>query len=67
MKTGYSKMETYCSSLFFARIILIVIICVYVWLIVSVCILFEISGFWLKMGILVILDSEVFWSFDEQG
>jgi hypothetical protein len=32
-----------------------------------VCILFGISGFWLKKGILVILDSRVFWSFDEQG
>jgi len=35
-------------------------------LFVSVCILFGMSGFWLKKGILVILDSGVFWSFGEQ-
>jgi len=34
---------------------------------VSMCILFGISEFWLKNGILVILDPRVFWSFGEQG
>jgi len=41
--------------------------CICMLLIVSMCVLFGISGFWLKKGILVILDSGVFWSFDEQG
>ena len=31
------------------------------------CILFGISRFWLKEGVLVILDSRAFWSFGEQG
>jgi len=30
-------------------------------------VLFGISGFWLKKGILVILASGVFWLFGEQG
>jgi len=30
------------------------------WLIISMCILFGVSGFWLKKGILVILDSWCF-------
>jgi len=46
---------------------LYVFICAYVWFIVPVCILFGISEFWFKNSILVILDSRVFWSFDEQG
>jgi len=41
--------------------------CGCMWLIVSVCILFGVSEFWLKNSILVILDSEVFWSFGKQG
>jgi hypothetical protein len=32
-----------------------------------VCILFGIREFWLKKGILVILDSRVFWSLSEKG
>jgi len=37
------------------------------YLYVFVCVyLFGISEFWLKKGILVILDSRVFWSYDEQ-
>ncbi|RHN66688.1 hypothetical protein MtrunA17_Chr3g0094111 [Medicago truncatula] len=40
--------------------------CLFV-IIVSVCILSEISRVWLINGILVILYSRVFWSFDEQG
>jgi len=31
------------------------------------CTLVEISGFYRKKGILVILDSRVFWSFIEEG
>jgi len=43
---------------------LYVLVCDYL----SVCVfLFGITRFWLKKGILVILDSEVFWSFGEQG
>jgi len=41
-------------------------ICACVWLIAFVCILFEIVEFQLKKGILVILDTRVFWSFGEQ-
>jgi len=40
--------------------------CLYVIVCLSMCILVGISGFLFKKGILVILDSGVFWSFDEK-
>jgi len=52
---------------FFASIILNYLLCACTSLFVSVCILFGISGFWLKKDILVILDLGVFWSFGEKG
>ena len=58
-----------CNSQFFVRIILVIYyVCLYVFICdyLSLCVFFfEISGLWLKKGILVILDLGVFWSFSE--